>query len=83
MNVMIATGINNRNVSNIFNLYQNVANNDKIPPKPKWNPSALNPNGKLETLTPNLIHRPNKINNGAAQRAVKTSETKRGGRLSG
>lgn len=79
----MANGINRRNVSNIFNLYQNRPNKPRIPPKLKKNPSPLKFSEKFEMLMPNFSHNANNTNNGTAHNAVKTSDTKRGGRFSG
>lgn len=82
-NVTSPNGINKRNVSNIFNCNQKTPNKARMLPKPKWKPSALKLIGKLETFTPNLAHKMSKMKSGAAHRAVKTSDTMRGGRFSG
>lgn len=83
MNVTMSNGIKYRNVSNIFNWYQNNPNNVKIPAKLNWKPIALKLNEKFDTLMPSFDHKMNRINNGAAARAVNTFETKRDGRFSG
>lgn len=82
-NVMRPSGTSNRRVSNMFNCSQKIPNSPKMPPNPRWKPRALKLIGKLETFTPNLIHRRNKMSSGATQRPVKTSETTRDGRFSG
>lgn len=54
-----------------------------MPPKLKKKPSPLKLSEKLEMLMPNFSHNTNNTNNGTAHNAVKTSDTKRGGRFSG
>lgn len=83
INVIMANGINRRNVSNIFNLYQNRPNRPKIPPKLKKNTRPLKLNEKFEMLMPNFSHNTNNTNSGTTHKAVNTSDTKRGGRFSG
>lgn len=83
INADMANGISKRNVSNIFNLYQKRPNKPRMPPKLKKKPSPLKLSEKLEMLMPNFSHNTNNTNNGTAHNAVKTSDTKRGGRFSG
>lgn len=83
MNVKMANGISIRNVSNMFSFNQKKPNKARILPKLKKNTIPLKLNVKFETLMPSLIHKANNTNSGTAQSAVKTSDTKRGGRFSG
>lgn len=83
INVKIANGISRRNVSNMFNLYQNRPNKPRIPPKLKKNPIPLKLNEKFETLMPNFSQSTTNTNSGTAHNTVNTSDTKRGGRFSG
>lgn len=82
-NVKIANGIKRRNVSNMFNLYQNRPNKPRMLPKLAKNPIPNKLNEKFEKLMPIFDHKINNTNNGTAHNAVKTSDTKRAGRFSG
>lgn len=82
-NVIMASGMRRRSVSNMFNFNQKRPNNVRILPKHAKNPIPLKLNEKFDKLIPSFAHRMSNTTSGTAHRTVNTSDTRRGGRFSG